>query len=219
MLYVCVGLKVRECSFCEYACACMLLGVCSLYPSALPACLSLPLFGLELCRRSCESTGASRIMAPNLNMLILLLAVTTVTVLAQKRRPASKPKVTMDEWNFRDGSDKVNMRGIANLTQILDDWRFDILSQMRGLLQNDHQSVLPDYARYENVLYYIIYFSLDVVLVELFVFPIKFLRIRLTYMNGFSFDGWVGFLSFGKQTQLLTFYLPLSTTAEAKPSH
>ncbi|XP_034088775.1 uncharacterized protein si:ch211-76l23.4 [Gymnodraco acuticeps] len=86
-------------------------------------------------------------MTPNLNMLMLLLAVTTVTVLAQKRRPASKPKVTTDEWNFRDGSDKVNMRGIANLTQTLDDWRFDILSQMRGLLQNDHQSVLPDYAR------------------------------------------------------------------------
>ncbi|XP_033945903.1 uncharacterized protein [Pseudochaenichthys georgianus] len=86
-------------------------------------------------------------MAPNLNMLMLLLAITTVTVLAQKRRPASKPKVSTDEWNFRDGSDKVNMRGVANLTQTLDDWRFDILSQMRGLLQNDHQSVLPDYAR------------------------------------------------------------------------
>uniref|UniRef100_A0A672YKR8 Si:ch211-76l23.4 n=1 Tax=Sphaeramia orbicularis TaxID=375764 RepID=A0A672YKR8_9TELE len=31
--------------------------------------------------------------------------------------------------------DRVNMRGVANLTQVLDD------------LENDHQTVLPDYAR------------------------------------------------------------------------
>uniref|UniRef100_A0A8C5G9B9 Si:ch211-76l23.4 n=1 Tax=Gouania willdenowi TaxID=441366 RepID=A0A8C5G9B9_GOUWI len=76
-------------------------------------------------------------------LLVLMLAVTTVTVVAQRRRPTS----TSSEWNYRDGSEKVNMRNVANLTQVLDDWRFDILSQMRNLLQNEHQSVLPDYAR------------------------------------------------------------------------
>ncbi|KAM7387487.1 hypothetical protein PAMA_009890 [Pampus argenteus] len=85
-------------------------------------------------------------MASKLSVLLLLLAVATVTVLAQRRRPASTPKST-DEWNYRDGSERVNMRGVANLTQILDNWRFDILNQMKGLLQNDHQSLLPDYAR------------------------------------------------------------------------
>ncbi|XP_067912889.1 uncharacterized protein si:ch211-76l23.4 [Heterodontus francisci] len=55
--------------------------------------------------------------------------------------------VQSDEWNYKDGSDKVNMRGVANLTQILDNWRFDILTQMRNMLTNDHQSLLPDYSR------------------------------------------------------------------------
>lgn len=89
-------------------------------------------------------------MAPKLSVLLLLLVVATVTVLAQERRPPSRTPTTTttdDEWNYRDGSDRVNMRGIANLTQILDNWRFDILGQMKGLLQNDHQSLLPDYAR------------------------------------------------------------------------
>ncbi|KAM8845622.1 uncharacterized protein AB9W97_000681 isoform 1-T2 [Spinachia spinachia] len=85
-------------------------------------------------------------MALNLNVLLLVLVVATVTVLGQKRRPASTSTST-DEWNYRDGSERVNMRGVANLTLILDNWRFDILSQMRGLLQNDHQALLPDYAR------------------------------------------------------------------------
>lgn len=87
-------------------------------------------------------------MASKLSVqLLLLLVVATVTVTAQRRRPASTTTTTNNEWNYRDGSEKVNMRGVANLTQILDNWRFDILSQMRGLLQNDHQSLLPDYAR------------------------------------------------------------------------
>ncbi|MCI4385445.1 hypothetical protein PGIGA_G00050620 [Pangasianodon gigas] len=72
---------------------------------------------------------------------LLLLALAMVVVFGQKKRPGNK------EWNYRDGSEKVNMRGVANLTQVLDDWRFDILNQVKTLLQNDHQTLLPDYSR------------------------------------------------------------------------
>lgn len=40
-------------------------------------------------------------MAPRLSLLLLLvLAVSAVTVLAQRRRPASK---ATNEWNYKDG--------------------------------------------------------------------------------------------------------------------
>lgn len=38
-------------------------------------------------------------------------------------------------------------RGCANLTLILDNWKFAITSQLRNLLLSDHQTVLPDYGR------------------------------------------------------------------------
>ncbi|KAM9457271.1 uncharacterized protein Hap1MRO34_018515 [Clarias gariepinus] len=71
----------------------------------------------------------------------LLLALAAVVVFGQKKRVANK------EWSYRDGSEKVSMRGVANLTQVLDDWKFGILSQVKDILQKDHQNVLPDYAR------------------------------------------------------------------------
>ncbi|KAJ8251027.1 hypothetical protein GJAV_G00216310 [Gymnothorax javanicus] len=77
----------------------------------------------------------------NFKLSALVLLVAMVAVLAQRRRPAK------DEWNYRDGSEKVSMRGVANLTQVLDNWRFDILNEMKNSLLNDHQSVLPDYGR------------------------------------------------------------------------
>ncbi|XP_051789405.1 uncharacterized protein si:ch211-76l23.4 [Erpetoichthys calabaricus] len=75
--------------------------------------------------------------------LCLVLAIIIGVSEGQKRRP------TTDEWDYKDGSDKVSMRGVANLTQVLDNWRYDILTQMKNMLQNDHKSLLPDYARIE----------------------------------------------------------------------
>ncbi|XP_039631498.1 uncharacterized protein si:ch211-76l23.4 [Polypterus senegalus] len=75
--------------------------------------------------------------------LCLVLAIIIGVSEGQKRRP------TTDEWDYKDGSDKVSMKGVANLTQVLDNWRYDILTQMKNMLQNDHKSLLPDYARIE----------------------------------------------------------------------
>ncbi|KAK0144080.1 hypothetical protein N1851_017559 [Merluccius polli] len=51
------------------------------------------------------------------------------------------------EWDFRSEAEKVNARGCANLTLVLDNWKYAIMTQVKDLLLHDHSTVLPDYAR------------------------------------------------------------------------
>lgn len=44
--------------------------------------------------------------------------------------------------------EKSTLRGCANLTLVLDNWKYAIMTQVKDLLLKDHSTVLPDYGRY-----------------------------------------------------------------------
>uniref|UniRef100_A0AAY5K1H2 Uncharacterized protein n=1 Tax=Esox lucius TaxID=8010 RepID=A0AAY5K1H2_ESOLU len=70
-----------------------------------------------------------------------LLCLTALCA-AQKRR--TEPN---SEWVLRTSAEKASPKSCANLTLVLDNWKFAIMTQVKDLLHNDHMTVLPDYGR------------------------------------------------------------------------
>ncbi|XP_076855504.1 uncharacterized protein LOC143510248 isoform X2 [Brachyhypopomus gauderio] len=76
------------------------------------------------------------------NMEVLLSMFCMMSVGA-----AQKSRWQTVEWDYRVEAEKVNTRGCANLTLVLDNWKYAIMTQVKDLLLNDHNTVLPDYGR------------------------------------------------------------------------
>uniref|UniRef100_A0A3Q2ZF63 Si:ch73-127m5.3 n=1 Tax=Kryptolebias marmoratus TaxID=37003 RepID=A0A3Q2ZF63_KRYMA len=67
----------------------------------------------------------------------VLLVLSVALCSAQKQK----------ELDHRNEADRTSSRECSNLTLVLDNWKYAIMTQVRDLLLHDHNTVLPDYGR------------------------------------------------------------------------
>uniref|UniRef100_A0A3Q4IB02 Si:ch73-127m5.3 n=1 Tax=Neolamprologus brichardi TaxID=32507 RepID=A0A3Q4IB02_NEOBR len=72
----------------------------------------------------------------------VLIVLSAALCIAQRQKTSWRP-----EWDYRNEAERVNTRGCANLTLVLDNWKYAIMTQVKDLLLHDHNTVLPDYGR------------------------------------------------------------------------
>ncbi|XP_010785594.1 uncharacterized protein [Notothenia coriiceps] len=72
----------------------------------------------------------------------VLLVLSVALCAAQIKKISGRP-----EWDFRNEAEKVNTKACSNLTLVLDNWKYAIMTQVKDLLLHDHSTVLPDYGR------------------------------------------------------------------------
>uniref|UniRef100_A0A8C9RPA5 Si:ch211-243a20.3 n=1 Tax=Scleropages formosus TaxID=113540 RepID=A0A8C9RPA5_SCLFO len=50
-------------------------------------------------------------------------------------------------WNYREGTDNVNVASVRSVTRVLDVWGKRIFSEIKNLLHSQPSALLPDYSR------------------------------------------------------------------------
>ncbi|NP_001315063.1 uncharacterized protein LOC107988040 precursor [Danio rerio] len=78
-------------------------------------------------------------MKMRMKFAVNLLSLLCLSAAAQKKWTQET-----SEWDHRE---KPNGRSCSNLTQVLDNWKYAIMYQVKDMLVNDHASILPEYIR------------------------------------------------------------------------